>query len=111
LTWNAARGAGDFAAPWQSALHVALGGVPGLPQPFGLSALAVFLVIASILLALVAVVQPGESAGVVFALSLSLLGRGAFDAPLRALAATAAALWLMVGYRFDPAPSKNRRRR
>jgi hypothetical protein len=96
LTWNAARGAGDFAAPWQTALHVALGSAPGLPQPFGLSALAVFLVVASILLALVAAVQPGELATLVFALSLGLLGRGAFDAPLRALSAAAGALWLMV---------------
>jgi hypothetical protein len=96
LTWSASRGASDFAAPWQSALHVALGSAPGLPQPFGLNALAVFLVVASILLALVAAVQPRETAAVVFALSLALLGRGAFDAPLRALSATGGALWLML---------------
>jgi hypothetical protein len=96
LTWNAARGASDFAAPWQAALHVALGGASGLPAPFGSSALPVFLVVASMLLALVAAVQPRPMAAVVFALSLGLLGRGSFDVPLHALGATAAALWLMI---------------
>jgi len=107
LTWNAARGASDMAAPWQSALHVALGGAPGLPQPFGMSALAVFLICCSILLALVAAVQPRAVAAVVFALSLALLGRGSFDAPLRALAAVAGALWLMVATTDDRAMWKS----
>jgi hypothetical protein len=103
LTWNAARGASDMAAPWQSALHVALGSVPGLPPPFGMSALAVFLVVCSILLALVAAVQLRAVAAVVFALSLGLLGRGSFDVPLHALAAVAGALWLMVATTDDRA--------
>jgi len=103
LTWNVARGASDLAAPWQSALHVALGGAPGLPAPFGMNALAVFLVVASILLALVAAVQPRQVAAVVVALALGLLGRGAFDVPLRALSATAGALWLMVAVTDDRA--------
>jgi len=107
LTWNAARGAGDYAAPWQSALHMALGGASGLPQPFGMAPLAVFLVVASILLALVAAVQPRPVAAVVFALSLGLLGRGSFDVPLRALSATAAALWLMVATLDDRAMWKS----
>jgi hypothetical protein len=96
VTWNAARGAADLAAPWQSALHIALGGASGTPQPFGLGAVSIFLVVASILLALVAAVQPRSVAAVVFALSLGLLGRGSFDVPLRGLSATAGALWLMV---------------
>jgi hypothetical protein len=103
LTWNAARGASDMAAPWQSALHVALGSAPGLPQPFGMSALAVFLVVCSILLALVAAVQPRAVAAVVCALSLGLLARGSFDVPLRALSAVAGALWLMVATLDDRA--------
>jgi hypothetical protein len=68
-----------------------------------MSALAVFLVCGSILLALVAAVQPGAATAVVLSLSLCLLGRGAFDAPLRALAATAAGLWLMVATTDDRA--------
>jgi hypothetical protein len=103
ITWNAARGASDLAAAWQSALHVALGGALGLPEPFGMSALAVFLVVASILLALVAAVQRRQVAAVVVALALGLLGRGAFDVPLRALSATAGALWLMVAVTDDRA--------
>jgi hypothetical protein len=103
LTWNAARGASDMAAPWQSALHVALGSAPGLPQPFGMSALAVFLVVCSILLALVAAVQPRSVAAVVCALSLGLLARGSFDVPLRALCAVAGSLWLMVATLDDRA--------
>lgn len=96
LTWNVARGAGDLAAPWQAALHVALGTPPGLPQPFGMSALQVFLVCGSILLGFVAAIQPRGSVAVVSALALCLLGRGAFDTPLRGLATVAAGLWLMV---------------
>jgi hypothetical protein len=103
VTWNVARGASDLAAPWQSALHVALGGVPGLPAPFGMNALVVFLVVASMFLALVAAVQPREIAAVVVALALGLLGRGAFDVPLRALSATAGAVWLMVAVTDDRA--------
>ncbi len=103
VTWNAARGASDMAAPWQSALHVALGSAPGLPQPFGMSALAVFLVVCSILLAFVAAVQTRAVAAVVFALSLGLLGRGSFDVPLHALSAVAAGLWLMVAATDDRA--------
>jgi hypothetical protein len=108
LTWNAARGASDMAAPWQSALHVALGSAPGLPQPlWNMSALAVFLVVGSILLALVAAVQPRAVAAVVFALSVGLLGRGSFDAPLRALCAVAGGLWLMVATTDDRAMWKS----
>jgi hypothetical protein len=91
LTWNAARGASDFATPWQAALHMALGGVSGLPAPYGVSALPVFLVLASMLLALVAAVQPRTVPAVVF------------DVPLRALSATAAALWLMIAASDDRA--------
>jgi hypothetical protein len=102
LTWNVARGASDLAA-WQSALHVALGTAPGLPAPFGMNALAVFLVVASILLGLVAAVQPRQNVAVVVALALGLLGRGAFDVPLRALSATAGALWILVAVTDDRA--------
>jgi hypothetical protein len=101
LTWNTARGASELAAPWQSALHVALGNASGLPQPFGSTALPIFLILASILLALVAAVQPRTVAAVVFALSMGLLGRGALDVPLRALCATAGSLWLMLAAADD----------
>jgi hypothetical protein len=68
-----------------------------------MSALAVFLVVCSILLALVAAVQPRSVAAVVCALSLGLLARGSFDVPLRALCAVAGSLWLMVATLDDRA--------
>jgi hypothetical protein len=103
VTWGAARGAAVVAPPWQSALHSALADAPGLPPPLGLHAFAIFLVVAAILLALVAAVQPRQVVAVVAALSLALMARGAFDVPLHALSATAGALWLVVAVTDDRA--------
>jgi hypothetical protein len=103
MTWGASHGASATAPAWQAGLHTALAGAPGLPAPFGLGALATFLVSASILLALAAAAQPRQVAAVVCALSLLLLGRGAFDVPLRALASTAGSLWIMVALIDDRA--------
>jgi len=101
MTWSAARGALMTANPWEAAFHTALATASGLPQPYGPSVLAAFLLAASILLAGVAAVQPRQVVIVVVALSLSLLARGAFDIPLHALAAAAAAIWLSVSV-HDP---------
>jgi hypothetical protein len=103
LTWGAVRGASSSAEDWQAGLHTALSGAPGTPPPFGLGALATFLVPAAMLLGLVAAVQTRQVTAIVCALALALIGRGAFDVPLRALAATAAALWLMVSLVDDRA--------
>jgi hypothetical protein len=81
------------AAPWQSVLHTALADAAGVPSPYGFDALAVFLVPASLLLALVAAAQPNQLAAVVATTSLALVSRGAFDAPLRALCAVVASQW------------------
>ncbi len=107
LTWGAAHGASATAAGWQAGLHTALAGAPGLPPPFALGALATFLVCASMLLALASALQPRQVVAVVCSLSLALLGRGSFDVPLRALAATAASLWLMVALIDDRAMWKS----
>ena len=107
LTWGAAHGGGPTAPAWQAGLHTALAGAPGLPPPFALGALATFLVSASMLLALASALQSRQVVAVVCALSLTLLGRGAFDVPLRALPATAAALWLMVALVDDRAMWKS----
>ena len=96
MTWAAAQGIRAGAPSWQAVLHTALGDAAGIPSPFGLGAIATFLVAASILFALVALLQRGQLVMVMCALSLALVGRGAFDAPLRALAATTAAVWLML---------------
>ena len=101
LTWGVAQGIHAHAAPWQAVMHSALADVASIPAPLG--AIATFLVCASILLALVAAVQHAQVAAVVCALALALVSRGAFDAPLRALAAVAAAMWLTVAMGDDRA--------
>jgi hypothetical protein len=96
LTWGVARGVHSDAELWQSVLHTALADAPGVPPPFGLDALATFLVPASLLLALAVAVQPRHGAGVLAALALALVSRGAFDAPLRALCAVVASFWAVL---------------
>ncbi|MDP9034142.1 MAG: hypothetical protein M3O50_05005 [Myxococcota bacterium] len=94
LTWGVARGAHSNAAFWQCMLHTALADAPGMPPPYGLEAMATFLVPASMLLALVAAAQPREVVAIVAAMALALVSRGAFDAPLRALCVVAASQWV-----------------
>jgi len=96
LTLSASSGAGLSANHWQAAAHIALATASALPQPYAPNALQVFLLAASILLAGVAAAQPRQVVAVVVALSLALVGRGVFDVPIHALAATAGAMWLMV---------------
>jgi len=103
LTASAAHGASVSASPWEVAAHIALASAIGLPEPYKLGGLAVFLLAGSILLSGVAAAQRGQVVAVVAALGLSLLGRGAFDVPLHALAATAAAMWLTVAVTDDRA--------
>jgi hypothetical protein len=93
LTWGVAKGVHGDAAPWQGVLHTALADAPGMPPPFGLDAVATFLVPASLLLALVVVAQPQQVIALLAATALGLVSRGAFDAPLRALCVVAAAQW------------------
>ena len=95
LTWGVAQGVHSDAAPWQAMVHTALADASGVPAPYGVVGFATFLVPASILLALCAAVQaPGGTAvAVATAMSLALVSRGAFDAPLRALTAVVAAQW------------------
>jgi hypothetical protein len=93
LTHGVAVGVHSGAAPWQAVMHTALGDPPGVPPAAWLAALATFLVLASMLLALAVAIQPGQVAVVVAAMALALVSRGAFDAPLRALCAVVAAQW------------------
>ncbi len=93
VTWGVAKGGHSSAPPWQAVLHTALGDAPGVPPPYGLDALATFLVPASLLLALVAAAQPRQVVAIVATIALALVSRGAFDAPLRALGAVVAAQW------------------
>jgi hypothetical protein len=93
ITWGVARGIHSDASLWQAMLHTALADAPGVPPPFGLDAVATFLVPASLLLACVSAAQPRQVVALMATLSLGLMSRGSFDAPLRALCAVAAAQW------------------
>lgn len=93
IIWGVDQGLHSGAAPWQAVMHTALADAAGIPPPFRIGSFAIFLVPASLLLALVTACQPGQVAVLVATLSLALVSRGAFDAPLRALCAVAAAQW------------------
>jgi hypothetical protein len=96
VVWAAARGAQAGAAPWQVMLASSLADAPGTPPPAGMGAIATFLYVAAMFLSLAAAVVPAPLGAVSSALALALLSRGTFDVPLRALAATTAALWVAV---------------
>jgi hypothetical protein len=93
VTWGAAWGVHADAPWWTSALHAVLGESPSLPAPYALSAAQSFLAASSIFLAAAALVQLGQPAALTSALVLALLSRGAFDAPIRAIAIVTAASW------------------
>jgi len=93
LTRGVAGGMHSGAAPWQAMLHTALADAPGIPPPYGLEALATFVVPASVLLAVVAATLRGQVDAVVATMALILVSRGTFDVPLCALCAVAAAGW------------------
>jgi len=103
VTWGAARGALPGAEVWQAVLHTSLGEAVGAPPSYGLGAIATFLVASSILFAIAAVLQRRQVVTITSALALALIGRGAYDAPLRALAAAAAAVWMMLAFSDDRA--------
>jgi hypothetical protein len=96
VTWGVNEGSHPGAAAWQTVLHTSLSDVRGAPPPFGLNALPTFLVTTSILFAAIAVIRPGPAPAITSALALFLIGRGAFDVPLRALSACVGATWLLV---------------
>ena len=93
VTWGVARGMHPGPALWQVVLRTALADAPGVPAPYGLDAVATFLVPASLLLALASAAQPKQVVVIVGTMALALVSRGAFDAPLRALCAVAASQW------------------
>jgi len=82
-------------------LRGALSQAAGSTLPYGLTSIAAFLVPATILLAIVAIVQRAHPPPVLAALALALLSQGALDVPLHALAITAAAQWAMLAMADD----------
>jgi hypothetical protein len=113
LTWGVVRG--DQADPGflSTVLHRALADAAGLPEPLGLRSLAVFVATGATPLALVVALQGARSergveTAVATSLALALLARGRFDAPLRAMVALVASLWLLVAL-VDGASSREER--
>ena len=92
LVWLAGRA--DASSPaWQYVLRAGVTGQITQAASSSLGALEAFFVVASLLLAVTCAAMRSPLAAIVCAFSLSLLGRGAYDVPLRALAAAVAALW------------------
>jgi len=96
ITYLAARDGGDTPSALEAVLRGSLSQASGLPVPYALGSIAAFLVPATILLALVAIVQRAQPLAVLAAIGLALLSQGAFDVPLHALAITAASQWAML---------------
>ena len=103
VTLGIAKGVHSGAALWQAILHTALADAPGIPPTYRLDALATFLVPASLFLALAVVAQPKQVAAITATMTLALVSRGAFDVPLRALCAAAAAQWAILASVDDKA--------
>jgi hypothetical protein len=96
VTWGAALGGHADASPWAAALHTSLSALATLPAPYGLSGAASFLTVSAVLLGAAALAQSAQPAVITSAFALALVSRGAFDAPLRAIAIVAAAQWALV---------------
>ena len=96
ITYLAARDSGDTPSTVEAVLRGSLSQTSGLPAPYALTSIAAFLVPATILLAIVALVQRAQPLAVLAAIALALLSHGAFDVPLQALAIAAASQWAML---------------
>jgi hypothetical protein len=94
LTWIAAR-TSDAPSTLEGILRASLPNVIAQPAPYLIGTIAAFLVPASILLAIVALVEPAE-ATVAAPLAFTLLSGASFDVPLQALLVTVAAQWLLL---------------
>lgn len=101
ITYLAARDTGDTPSAIEAVLRGSLSQATALPLPYGVTSIAAFLVPATMLLALVAIVQRSQAPAVLATLGLALLSHGAFDVPLQALAVTAAAQWAMLAMADD----------
>ncbi|MGO9711592.1 MAG: hypothetical protein ACLQBL_22200 [Polyangiaceae bacterium] len=96
VTLLAALGAHPDASPMAAALHTSLATASTLPAPYALSGAASFLTLSALLLGVAALAQLSQPPILAAAFALALVSRGAFDAPLRAIAIAAAAQWTLV---------------
>ncbi|HEY1958111.1 MAG TPA: hypothetical protein VGH28_20970 [Polyangiaceae bacterium] len=100
IVWMAGRA--DASSPgWECVLRSGIMGQTGAQSTLG--ALEAFFVTASVLLAFACALVPRQLTVVTCGIALALLGRGAFDVPLRALAATVAAIWTTLAAADDRA--------
>jgi hypothetical protein len=95
-TWGASLGSLADSPRWASVLHASLADAAATPAPYGLGGASSFLAASGVLLATAALLQLAQPAPIAAAFALALVSRGAFDAPLRALAVAAAAQWAVV---------------
>ena len=104
IVWMGSRGDASAAPSWQLMLHTSLTEVAtGTPPPYGLGTVAAFLSVVAATLALGTALQPRVLGAVAATVALALISRGAFDVPLRALAGTVAAIWVLVTISDDRA--------
>lgn len=96
IVWARARGGSEGAASWQAMLHLSLSDAGGNPRVFGGLGIPTFLSVAALTLAGAVCAQWSLPAAVTTALALALVSHGGLDVPLRALAAAAASVWVMV---------------
>ncbi len=96
ITYLAARDTGAPPSPIEAVLRGSLSQAAGMPLPYGLGSIQAFLIPATILLAMVAIVQRTSARTVLSALALALLSQGALDVPLQALAMVAAGVWTIL---------------
>lgn len=101
VTYLAARETEGAPLATFAVLRTALAHAPGASLPWGIGAIAQFLVPASVLLAVAALVSGARTKAVVVSLSLALLSSGAFDVPLQSLAIVASAEWALLAMADD----------
>jgi hypothetical protein len=96
VTYVAARSTEGPPSTFEAVLRGGLLDVAAVPAPYALSPIAAFLLPVSVLLAITALAQRVQHAAVAGPLALVLVSHGAFDVPLQALTAIAAAQWAML---------------
>jgi hypothetical protein len=101
LTWLAGRQS-DTPTLVEQVLRVSIWSSQGMPPPFGLGPIAVFLLPASVLLALATLVLRSRAPSVLAPLTLALVAHGSYDVPLQALTAVVAAGWALLAQTDPP---------
>jgi hypothetical protein len=96
ITYFALRTTEGTPSSSELVLRVSLTEAAGMPLPYVIGSVGAFLVPSSIFLAIVALVTRRESPALIAGVALALLSHGAFDIPMHALLATAAAQWGML---------------